>query len=291
MSAALRRAAGPSILVVLCLLLAGCGGGFGGFGGDAPEVAPKDPIRNYVALGDGFAAAPYVGKTDRAQGCLRSTSNYPARVASRLGATLTDVTCTGAQTGDILNESRSPDGKATLPAQIDAVKPDTDLVTLTVGVSDKQLLYRGFYVCMAPPCGNKIPPQDIAAEAAEAAANATEIVRRILTIAPRATVVIVGYPWIAPHTNACDLLPKLNQAELDGANALFFSLNRELQTTARQTNGFFADLSEVSDGHDVCAADPWIRSTKAKDERAALHPLAPAVKAAADAVVTAVRQR
>lgn len=290
MSAVLKRAAGPALLVVLSLVLAGCGG-LGGFGNDVPESPPRPPIRTYVALGDGFAAAPNVGRTDRAEGCLRSASNYPARVAARLGATLTDVTCTGADTAAILNETTAPNGKAKLPAQIDAVKPDTDLVTITVGISEKRMLFRGFYICMAPPCGNKIPPQDIAAEAAEASAKTNDIVRQVLSIAPKATVILVGYPWIAPHTNPCDLLPKMTQLELDGTNALFYTLNAQLKTTARQTGALYADLEKPSDGHDVCSTSPWIRTTKAKDERTALHPLAPAVKAATDAVLAAVEQR
>lgn len=290
MSASNRRAVGPCVLAALALVLSGCGG-FGGFGGDEPEKEPREPLRTYVALGDGFAAAPYVGRTDRARGCLRSATNYPARVASRLGATLTDVTCTGASTDAVLRESEAPNGKGKLPAQLDAVTADTDLVTITVGYSDRQLLYRGFYICMQAPCGNRIPPQDIAAEASEAAAATTDIVRQILDKAPKATIVVVGYPWISPRTNPCKSLPKMTQPELDGANALVFGLNSQLQTTARQTGAIYVDMFELTEGHDVCSTSPWIRGTKPKDLRSALHPLAPEQKAATDAIIEALRQR
>ena len=79
----LRRTRGPLLAGALALVLAACGGG--GFSGGAPTAEPTEPIRSYVALGDGFAAAPYVGKMDRDRGCLRSRNNYAAQVARRLG--------------------------------------------------------------------------------------------------------------------------------------------------------------------------------------------------------------
>ncbi|MFJ7497309.1 hypothetical protein ACIQZB_40545 [Streptomyces sp. NPDC097727] len=51
-------------------------------------------------LGDSYASAPLV--PDRVDtDCLRSSNNYPSLVAPSSGATLTDVTCSGATTAEM----------------------------------------------------------------------------------------------------------------------------------------------------------------------------------------------
>src|SRR4051812_1371817 len=67
--------------------------------GDAAAVPSAPPTtRKYVALGDSYVAAPLVPVTDVANGCFRSSSNYPAIVAKKLGAKLDDRSCGGATT-------------------------------------------------------------------------------------------------------------------------------------------------------------------------------------------------
>jgi lysophospholipase L1-like esterase len=86
-----------------------------------------------VALGSSFAAGP--GLPPRAPGSPRragrSTGNYAHRIARALDLDLHDVTFSGATTGDILSPSA-----AGQPAQLDAVTPDTALVTITAGEND-----------------------------------------------------------------------------------------------------------------------------------------------------------
>lgn len=292
MSALIRRAGRPALPLALTLLLAGLLAGCGGFGGNVPPKPTQAPIRSYVALGDGFVAAPYDGAMDRARGCLRSKNNYAAQVASRLGVAVTDVSCTGATTQDVLQSAKAPEGAGRLAAQIDAVKPDTDLVTITIGISDNLLLYRGFYVCMAAPCGDRIPPQTLGAEAVAVGSAISRIVSEIQAKAPKAYIVLVGYPRIAPQTESCRGLPSLDAAQIIGVNALFNQLNEAMQNLARQTGSAYADLSQVSNNHDICSASSWIRAATDKPStRAALHPLPPEQRAAADAILLAVSQR
>jgi hypothetical protein len=60
----------------------------------APASAADDPLE-YVAIGDSSAAGPLIPwQIDLA--CLRSSVNYPHIAAQKLGAKLTDVTCSGA---------------------------------------------------------------------------------------------------------------------------------------------------------------------------------------------------
>jgi hypothetical protein len=87
----------------------------------------------YVAMGSSFAAGP--GLPSRVPGSPRragrSTGNYAHLVARALSLDLHDVTFSGATTGDILGPSA-----AGQPAQLDAVTPDTVLVTITAGGND-----------------------------------------------------------------------------------------------------------------------------------------------------------
>jgi lysophospholipase L1-like esterase len=94
------------------------------------------PIRagsRYVAMGSSFAAGP--GLPSRVPGSPRragrSTGNYAHLVARALSLDLHDVTFSGATTGDILGPSA-----AGQPAQVDALTPDTALVTITAGGND-----------------------------------------------------------------------------------------------------------------------------------------------------------
>lgn len=287
----LRRFAGLALLAAVALLLAGCGAG--GFTGSKPEQEARPPIRSYVAIGDGFAAAPYVGKTDAARGCQRGANGYPALVARRIGVQVTNVSCTGATTRAMLFRSAAPDGKGELEAQIDAVTPQTDLVTITAGISDENLLQRGFFVCMEWPCAKyRIPAQQLGTDAETAGTQVTEIVRQVLQKAPDATIVLVGYPKIAPPKAGCAGLPTMDANQLIGVNYLFDQINNQMRGAAQQTGTEYADLGAATDGHDVCSTQPWVRGLRdPHGKQYGLLPLEPAQRAAARAVIAALRTR
>src|ERR1044072_7440285 len=97
----------------------------------------------YVALGDSYSAASGVLPIDlSAPQCLRSTRNYPHVIAGATGAQLKDVTCGAAETGDFL-ESQYPG----TPPQLDAVKQDTQLVTMTIGGNDSGVFINAILSC------------------------------------------------------------------------------------------------------------------------------------------------
>ncbi|RSZ62898.1 SGNH/GDSL hydrolase family protein [Corynebacterium hylobatis] len=66
--------------------------------------------------------------------CLRSTDNYPGQVLSDARVTGQDATCQGAVTADLLQPRQA--GEETIPAQVEALTQDTDLVTLSIGGND-----------------------------------------------------------------------------------------------------------------------------------------------------------
>ena len=97
----------------------------------------------YVALGDSYSAASGVLPLDlSAPQCLRSTRNYPHVIAGVTGAQLKDVTCGAAETSDSSNRSI----RATAP-QLEAVQPDTQLVTMTIGGNDSGVFITAILSC------------------------------------------------------------------------------------------------------------------------------------------------
>jgi hypothetical protein len=143
------------------------------------------------------------------------------------------------------------------------------------------------------PCAKyRIPAQQLATDAATAGDQVTEIVRQVLQKAPSATIVLVGYPQIAPPKAGCAGLPSMDAAELVGVNYLFTQINNQMRSAAQQTGTSFADITDVSEGHDVCSSAPWVRGPKeTSGKKLGLLPLAPAQKAAADAVIAALASR
>ena len=88
------------------------------------------PGDKYVALGSSFASGPLIpNEVDHS--CLRSSNNYPHLVAAKLKLALTDVSCGNATTDNVVS---TPQGAN--PLQIQAVTPDTKLVTVTIGGND-----------------------------------------------------------------------------------------------------------------------------------------------------------
>ena len=92
----------------------------------SPALPPGSP---YVALGSSYAAGAGIGplQPGSQQRCQRTTNNYASLLARRLQLQLTDVSCGGATTANLLGPSND------LPAQLDAVVASPRLVTVTVG--------------------------------------------------------------------------------------------------------------------------------------------------------------
>jgi len=104
--------------------------------------------------------------------------------------------------------------------------------------------------------------------------------------------VVVGYPNITPESGSCDALPKVEQISLDTANLLFEEVNRQIRSTARQTGAAYADISELSVGHELCSDESWIRGGPDGPGGAVdYHPDAAEQKAVAAAIAELVKSR
>ena len=232
-------------------------------GGTVASALPSTaatPALRYVALGDSYSAASGVLPPDvtAPPTCLRSTRNYPHVIAGATHAQLTDVTCGAAQTKDYAG----PQYPGVAP-QLDAVHPDTQLVTMTIGGNDNNTFINAITRCGAAgistlgtgsPCRDRYGSSfvdDIRTSTYPALVRALSAVR---AKAPGARVAILGYPWILPARLGCfDRMP-IATGDVPYLRGIQATLNDAVQRAAAATGATYVDLSTVSEGHDACQA-------------------------------------
>lgn len=285
------------------LLLTGCTGTTQPApGAPASSATPTPPsYESYVALGDSFTAAPYVPTTDLANGCLRSNRNYPTLVAERLDiADLTDVSCSAAQTRDLRRPQRTFRGTR-VPAQLDALTEQTDLVTIGIGGNDFNLFGNLLQTCttlrvidpQGAPCTDQLTRDgvDPDAQTEKIGDRLRTAIGEVRQRSPEARVLLVGYPRIAPSQGTCPRLLPLASGDYATAERIAKSLATAMRSAARSTGVGFVDMHATSRGHDVCSKDPWVNG-QTTDQGAALafHPFAAGMRAVADRIVARLRR-
>lgn len=295
----------PSLLAAMTLLAAACSNGSAGEPQrpEDPDVAGATrgvdpPFASYVALGDSFTSGPLVPTTDLAGGCFRSDHNYPSILAERLDVVeVTDVSCAGADTSDLTAPQQTVND-AEVPPQLDALDESTDLVTMGIGGNDFHLFSTLVQTCTqlrsadpaGSPCTDRLDALglDLAATTERISRRVAEAVRRVRERAPEARVVLVGYLRLAPTEGRCKALPFARGDYAQGVR-LSRALNQALGRAARRTGATFVDMYAASEGHDVCAREPWVNGARTVEGRAlAYHPLAEGMAAVADEVAAAL---
>jgi lysophospholipase L1-like esterase len=236
------------LAAVLCALVA-----------TAVVAAPAGaaPLR-YVALGDSYSAASGVLPRDLTAPiqCLRSTRNYPHVLAGRIGAQLSDVTCGAADTGDYF-AAQYPG----VPPQLDAVHPDTQLVTQTIGGNDSNVFISAILECGTlgvSTLGQGSPCKDRYGSSFEDTIRTTtyrSLVRALNAVhakAPQAKVAILGYPWIMPRAIGCfDRMP-IARGDVPYVRGIQATLNDAVSRAAAATGSTYVDMNGLSEGHDAC---------------------------------------
>ncbi|MEV7396807.1 SGNH/GDSL hydrolase family protein [Aeromicrobium sp. NPDC092404] len=250
-----------------------------------PSATPDLPaVRSYVAIGDSFTSGPGLAELrDDGAFCLRSDHNWPSLLARALRpASFDDVSCAGATTYDVLQPGR---GAA---AQIDAVRPSTDLVTVGIGGNDGNLFASLVSSCSGG--GGTCRPflRDSApAILDETVGRIAKVLEDVRARAPKATVLLVGYPRIMPDSGTCASvgIPAADTAAVAGAEE---ALDRSLAAAARQVGVPYVSVRDASRGHDACAGDrAWTNGADVRDEDGiAFHPRRAGMAAVARAVQT-----
>jgi lysophospholipase L1-like esterase len=242
----------------------------------APASAPTSfaPVTfsKYVALGDSYSSAPLVPLPDiLSLGCLRSSNNYPKQLAAQLRVTsFADVSCGGADTTNMTQPQATPLG--TFPPQFDALRPDTDLVTVGIGGNDFGVFGDITGTCpglrAADPAGSPckthftVDGKDtLATKIVQTQARITEVVKGIKLRSPRATVVLVGYPKIAPEKGVCPSILPFSDGDYAYLYSVEQKLNQAVEGAAKAGGAVYVDTFTPSTGHDACAPDgeAWIQ--------------------------------
>ncbi len=297
------RAATALLLALLVWTLAGCSAA----GSDSAHTtssedrsdsvaAEKPPeIVKYVALGDSYTAAPLVPVTDVANGCFRSSGNYPTLAAKALGSQLADRSCAGADTATFTGSQR-PD----IPAQKTALQADTDLVTVGFGGNDGAVFGTLINRCPAlrsqdpggAPCKDAMSSSGndvMLARLAQTQRRLTAVAKAVHRLSPHAKVLLVGYPQIVKADNVCSKLP-LAKGDYAYAERVNRALTEAVEGAAQASGSTYVDVWSASQGHDVCSDDPWINGTVNDQKRAArFHPFAVEQEAVAALVEKAAR--
>jgi lysophospholipase L1-like esterase len=219
--------------------------------------AASAPLR-YVALGDSYSAASGVLPPDlfAPPQCLRSVANYPHVIARATGATLTDVTCGGADTGDF-SASQYPG----VPPQLQALRDDTQLVTMTIGGNDSGVFIDTVLACGAAglsTLGQGSPCKDRYGSSFEDTIDTTtypslvNALEAVQARAPQAEVAILGYPWVMPASGGCFERMPVAQGDVPYVRGIQATLNDAVRRAAAVTGATYVDLNAISNGHDAC---------------------------------------
>lgn len=271
-SLAIVRTATALLVAVLTMLLAGCGGS-----------GPTPAYGRYVALGDSYTAAPGVHPSVSGDGCGNSQVNYPRLLAATLGATLVDVSCSGAATSDFRHPQQVAGGS--VPPQLDAVTRATRLVTIGIGGNDLDLIgYATRCVQDRSTCGAAVGA--IGRQIAAIKGRVVSAIAAVRRRAPHVRVVVVGYPQLVPSSGSCAELP-LPQQVYPYVAAVMPALDHSLQAAARTAHATYVDVLSASKGHDVCSSDPWIAGISGNGAQQ-FHPNAEEQRAVAGLIAAAL---
>jgi lysophospholipase L1-like esterase len=236
-------------------------------GAPSAVAAPGD---THVALGDSYAAGPLITPQDPTRlFCLRSLANYPHVAAARDKTVLTDVSCSGAQTEDMFSAQTTYEG-GTNPPQLDALKPDTDIVTITIGGND--IGFTGIIencAAYSPNGPTRSGAQtckafytaggtdQLAARIDATRPDVDEVLRAISARSPQARVYVAGYPAILPESSrdaatVCWPQMPLTTTDVDYLRGVEKQLNQMLADSAAANGATYVDTYTPTIGHDAC---------------------------------------
>jgi lysophospholipase L1-like esterase len=247
-----------TVLVVLPLLLA-VTSWFAG-----PASADDHALNDeYVALGDSFAAGPLIPPQNQLDPCLRSTVNYPHKLAEALRVkTFRDVTCSSAETKHILTTPQPTylPGQPARPIQLDAVSETTTLVTVTIGANDIGLAGTALTCLNVAPeplgvsCKDRLTRGgvDRGREAVDAVApRLADTLDAIHRKAPHARIVITSYAnYIRP--GGCYPLQPIWARDATYMQGLVNRLGEVTARVAEDHDAEYVDFIEPGRGHDGC---------------------------------------
>jgi lysophospholipase L1-like esterase len=243
----------------------------------AASANPDAP--QYVAMGSSYAAGPGILPMDPGSPlrCARSAENYAHVLARLRGLSLRDVTCSGATTVDV-----NRGGQFSLPPQLDAVTPETQLVTVTIGGND--VFFMANLMAMSCDRASGLPATCTVRPDAEVEARfggLADSLRQIVAGARRRSsnvrVVFVTYFTVLPQQGTCQRIAlTVEQADhMRGVAARLLAITRQI---AQQTGAGLLDVTALSRTHNGCSSGPWVAGAH-REQGSLIPPFHPTLEA------------
>ena len=233
---------------------------------------------SYVAMGDSYTSAygvtPYVPTAPPE--CAQSERNYPHLVASALNLALSDVSCSGAYTGDF-TIAQYPDQ----PPQFDALSASTEVVSVGMSGNDHNLF--GTLVNGCTEAGTNHPQEKapckkqystfVKQTIEEDRAPFEAALAQIHVLSPKAKVFVVGYPEITPRHGTCAGFNHWTEGDLQWFRKVTKTGDAHLKKEAKAKGAMFVDTFKPSEGHNACepVGTRWVEPLNGS-LGAAVHP-------------------
>jgi hypothetical protein len=245
-------------------------------------ASPAWAAREYVSLGDSYAAGPLIPLQIPPFGCLKSNNNYSHLTARNLGLVLRDPSCSGAETEDMENpQNVDPDGPN--PPQFDSLTTKTNIVTLQIGGNDIGFSSIGRDCASATsnegtPCQDRYvhDGRDEISERIQATAPLVDaVLDGIRARSPKARVFIVDYAAILPDEGpGCWPQMPITDGDVPYLRAKQKELNAMLAAQAAANGAGLIDWYTASIGHDACKPPVirWVEPVVPVNAAAPLHP-------------------
>ncbi|HEY6494908.1 MAG TPA: SGNH/GDSL hydrolase family protein [Trebonia sp.] len=230
--------------------------------GSASAAAAAGPV---VALGDSYTAGALLPLSphEAPPGCLRSTKAYPVLVTQALGAPLTDAACASAGVKNMTEAQQTYLG--TNPAQLSVLRPDDSLVLMTLGGDDmgflnvlKECVELSFTRPSGSPCQAHYTQGGTDQLAAGVTAEGPKIAQALAEIAasaPKARIVVVGYPDLFPQAGGCWPAVPITDGDIAYLRGIEVKANAVLAAEARAAGDTFVDTYTPTTGHDFCTPE------------------------------------
>ncbi|EFL10668.1 secreted hydrolase [Streptomyces sp. AA4] len=197
--------------------------------------------QNYVALGDSYSSGVGAGSYGDSGSCKRSANAYGQLWANaHSGTNFTFLACSGAKTGDVLN-------------QISSMPSNATLITLTVGGNDagftdviKTCTLGSDQTCVDRVNTAKTYVQNTLPGLLDKVYSAAK------SKAPGASLVVLSYPRFYTVPGSCSV--GLSDTKRSAINSGADTLASVISSRVSAAGGKFVDVRPAFVGHNICSA-------------------------------------
>lgn len=244
----------------------------------ASADAPGETGKKLVVLGDSYSANGF-RLLSQSKECLRGPTSWPKQLSKRMGIAgtrdLEDASCSGA------NIDTGPGYTLALEANAanknGAFGPRTRAVMIQLGLNDSwpartmTNLWASLQPCvfnLRDGCGMEAAAQGRVTDYRQVSGKAyadrlSSVIEFVRYYAPRARIVLVGYPELFParqDTVCVDFLGLGRFVQPRGRAVVEYldRLDGAQREAARILHVDFLDARSLTAGHGLCSADPWL---------------------------------